>query len=267
MAFDDPLYPWAGWTRGVEITHVVDRSDRHGGWWLACSVPVLIAVAGLWLLYLQKSDAARQYDSAPWCNTLTSAADHSDCRYGVSATVTELHVSSGKNSSFWMTVHGVPPVDGRITFDAEPTVLEIAGIGDTVHAEVWRGQVVRVQYDGYSDPTPAAPAYPLHRALAWLIAAAVVAASLLCVGAGQRYGAWERRWYRGACGVLGIAAIAAGLAALFIAFDPTQVYPPYAVAGVLVGVPGLIVVWVRWHGERRRAIALVDRAPVPAVRP
>jgi hypothetical protein len=64
MVFDDPLYPWAGSERGVEITHFVDRSDRHGGWWLACSVPVLLAVAWLWLLYLQQYDAARQYDSA-----------------------------------------------------------------------------------------------------------------------------------------------------------------------------------------------------------
>jgi hypothetical protein len=38
----------------------------------------------------------------------------------------------------------------------------------------------------------------------------------------------------------------------------TQVYPACAIAGILLGVPGLIVVRVRWYGERRRAIALVD---------
>jgi hypothetical protein len=224
-------------------------------------VPALLAVAWLSLLYGHASASAQAYDSAPWCSTLPSTADHHQCRYGLSATVTEVHMSSGKGASYWMALRGVPPADGRITFAADADVLDIAGIGDTVHVEVWRDRVVRVELDGYSDATAESPSYPARRALAWLIAAVAVAATLLAVGAGQRYGPWGRRWYRGAVGGLGIAAVGAVMAAAVIMVDPTATFLAYAIPGLLLafGVP--IAAWRRWRGILRQLPTTASNAP------
>lgn len=267
----DP-YSGANMYRTHGVRPVAVRSDNRPDPWIVGGLIGLLATVLLSLLFWRLSAEYHAYQNAPMCNTLPASADHSDCRYGLPATVTQVHVGSGRGATYWLTIQGDPPANGELHFTGEADVLDVVAIGETVHVEVWRGRVVRVDVYGHSDETSAAPRYGSARALGWLIAAAVTAVWLLSAGLGRRYGVQSRRWFLLVVQVgLGSATIVGFLAALFTMADPDLTYFWYLVGAVLV-IPGAVVAGRRQYRDavparpisRRRLRAVLREPAVPA---
>jgi hypothetical protein len=248
-------------SRAIKVTPTADRSGTQPGPWIVCGLVALLAAAALSLLFWRLSAEYHEYQTAPWCNTLPTSAERNDCRYGLSATVTEVHIGSGKGARYWLTVQAVPPANGELSFPDEADVLDVVTIGDTVHVEVWRGRVVRVDTYGYSDETSAAPRYGRVTALAWLVASAFAALWLLAAGLGRRSWVQWLLWFRVVVDV-GLVAVTliALLAALFVMADPSLALFWYALAAVLV-IPGTVVAWRKQYRRPARALPVARKRP------
>ncbi len=201
----------------------------------------LLGTVALLARYAGLAAEQRTYEQAPGCETVT-VTRHVSCRYGMSATVTAIDRYGRNGDRYLLTVSGTPPANGTVKLPGDACVPTVVGVGDTVHVQIWRGQIMRVGAV-CSDPTLAQPRYPAGQVLAWVIAAGLIAVGLVVawpVVSGWRLA--RAGWYRAGTTCVWVAAIAAIPAAAAITAQPDL--PPALVYGIIGGLFGFAVIVV-----------------------